>query len=43
MKLFKKQELAPRKQEMQKIEVRDLKGYLVKDFEQIEKIKDSDD
>ena len=37
MKLFKKQELAPRKQEMQKIEVRDLKEYLVKDFEQIEK------
>ena len=28
MKLFKKQELAPRKQEMQKIEVRDLKEYL---------------
>lgn len=37
MKLFKKQELAPRKQEMQKIEVRDLKEYLVRDFEQIEK------
>ena len=37
MKLFKKQELAPRKQEMQKIEVRDLKEYLVKDFEQIER------
>lgn len=37
MKLFKKLELAPRKQEMQKIEVRDLKEYLVKDFEQIEK------
>lgn len=36
MKLFKKQELASRKQEMQKIEVRDLKEYLVKDFEQIE-------
>lgn len=37
MKLFKKQELVPRKQEMQKIEVRDLKEYLVRDFEQIER------
>lgn len=36
MKLFKKQELAPRRQEVQKIEVRDLKEYLVKDFEQME-------
>ena len=36
MKLFKKHELVPRKQEMQKIEVRDLKEYLVRDFAQIE-------
>lgn len=37
MKLFKKHELVPRKQEMQKIEVRDLKEYLVRDFAQIER------
>lgn len=37
MKLFKKLELAPRKQEVQTVQVRDLKEYLIKDFEQIKK------
>lgn len=35
MKLFKKNELTVKNQEVQSIQVRDLKEYLVKDFEQI--------
>lgn len=36
MKIFKKNELVTQKQDMQIIPVRDLKEYLIKDFEQIQ-------